>query len=127
MATIVSSRSFNSITTATQDPNLTDKRPSDGDINIAQGLLIAPRIPTRKYSIGRYLLGTHGKFFTPGAMDERSPSFESADDFTHQSVIQTSNTWTSSSGEALSDHDDIDDRSGYLKEFNHLANKVGNP
>ena len=36
----------------------------------------------------------------------------------------TSNTWTSSSGEMLSEQDDIDHRLVYVQEYNRLATKV---
>ena len=45
----------------------------------------------------------------------------------HCRMIQSSNTWTSSSGEILSDQDDIEDRSSVVEEYNRLAKKVGAP
>lgn len=36
----------------------------------------------------------------------------------------TSNTWTSSSGDVVSDQDEVDDRSSYVQEYNRLAKKV---
>jgi hypothetical protein len=39
-------------------------------------------------------------------------------------AIQSSNTWTSSSGEILLEHDDIEDRSLFVEEYNRLAKKV---
>jgi hypothetical protein len=36
----------------------------------------------------------------------------------------TSNTWTSSSGDVLSDQDEIDDRTFFVLEYNRLARKV---
>jgi len=123
MATIVSSRSLNNITTA-QNPEPPDRRPSDGDIDIAQGLLVGPRIPTRKYSLSQFVVGNNSRTLTCGSMDDKSASFESMDELPHQYVIHTSNTWTSSSGEAPSDRDEIDLRSKFLDEYNRLANKV---
>jgi hypothetical protein len=39
-------------------------------------------------------------------------------------AIVTSNTWTSSDGDVLSDQDEIDDRTVYIQEYNRLAKKV---
>lgn len=38
--------------------------------------------------------------------------------------MASSNTWTSSSGDVLSDHDDIEDRGPFIQEYNRLARKV---
>lgn len=40
-------------------------------------------------------------------------------------AVQSSNTWTSSSGDAFSDHDHLENRTEFLDEFNWLAKKVG--
>ena len=37
---------------------------------------------------------------------------------------QTSNTWTSSSGEVFSEQDEVEDRTDFVQEYNRLANKV---
>ena len=38
--------------------------------------------------------------------------------------IQSSNTWTSSSGEILPERDDIEDRTAVVEEYNRLAKRV---
>lgn len=38
---------------------------------------------------------------------------------------RTSNTWTTSDGEVLSDHDEIEDRTLFIAEYNRLSQKVG--
>lgn len=43
----------------------------------------------------------------------------------HRRQINSSNTWTSSSGDMLSDQDDIEDRTPFIQEYNRLARKVG--
>jgi hypothetical protein len=39
-------------------------------------------------------------------------------------AAHTSNTWTSSSGDMLSDRDELDDRTIFIQEYNRLARKV---
>jgi len=41
-----------------------------------------------------------------------------------RSAMQTSNTWTSSSGDVLSDHEENEDRTAFVEEYNRLAKKV---
>jgi len=123
MASIVSSRSLSNITAA-QKLECADRLPSDGDIDIAQGLLICPRIPTRKYPVSQFVEKNNVIPSTSDTMDDNCANLESTDELPQQQVIHTSNAWTSSSGDALSDLDDLDKRSEFLDEYNRLANKV---
>jgi hypothetical protein len=43
-----------------------------------------------------------------------------------QGPVHTSKTWTNSSGDhnILNDTDELDDRAGFVQEYNHLAKKV---
>ena len=110
------------------------------DISIAQGLMGGPKIPQRKYSFTRI---TYQQVDTPQTCDTYHDTPQSRN--THQQIdtsqnrtdssdfignewsrqeLQSSNTWTSSSGDAMSDHVDIDDRSEYVLEYNRVAQKV---
>jgi len=123
MATIISSHSLNNINTV-QNSELGDRHPSGGDIDIAEELLVRPRIPTRKYSLDQFAIGNNAKIPMHKTMDDRAPSFETTEELPQQFVIQTSNTWTSSSGDAPSDLDDVDKCSAFIEEYNRLATKV---
>lgn len=90
------------------------------DINILQGLMAGPQLLKRQFSFSR---GFQRKAKAPGTGTDGS-------DFIHgkewnRTVIQSSNTWTSSSGgDALSDHGDVGDRTEFVLEYNRLASKV---
>jgi len=58
------------------------------------------------------------------ATDDESRSSNSNGEQTGQSVIQTSNTWTLSSGGVVSEPNDVDDRTEFVDEYNRLAVKV---
>jgi len=82
------------------------------DRSIAQSLLDGPRIPER-----------HNSLKTVHAT-ETSNSSESNNDESRRGAIRTSNTWTSSSRDGLTDVDEIEDRTYFVDEYNRLAEKV---
>jgi len=116
---ITSSRPSNNVTMPTMPQQLDIIDGLRDDISIVQGLL-APRIPRRTASLASLSTG--------GQVDDskkRTDATESSDSNPERRRgLQSSNTWTSSSGDVLSDHDDIEDRSFYIQEFNRLARKV---
>jgi len=88
------------------------------DMSIAQGLLSKPKIPQRRTSFAhasslRLVDGSNG-------LSESSEG----DDNKRRRGIQSSNTWTASSGDILSDQDEIEDRGFFIQEYNRLARKV---
>lgn len=123
MATIVSSRSLNNITAA-QNRDAPQRRPSDGDLDIAHGLLVGPRIPTRKYSVSQLVVRHSARSSMCDDTNDKIKNPESTEELPHQNIIHISNAWTSSSGDASSDCDDNARRRGFLDEYNRLANKV---
>ncbi|KAI9051347.1 hypothetical protein LZ554_004394 [Drepanopeziza brunnea f. sp. 'monogermtubi'] len=101
-------------------------RPSSAifdDINIAQGLLNEPKDPRHRSSM------TSINFSAPdGSDDQAQTSVVPADGHPggrEHRIMRSSNTWTSSSGDVLSDHDEVDDRTIFVHEYNRLARKHG--
>lgn len=92
------------------------------DISIAQGLLRRPRIPSRGTSSPRS--PSHSLHYTVDGSNEAMRSLGSYDEHDRRAQLRSSNTWTSSSGEVLSDQDDVEDRSPFIQEYNRLAKKV---
>jgi hypothetical protein len=90
------------------------------DMTIAEGLLNNSKVPHRSSSFtGTQSFGhSNGKFESSAALTEASTAGIS------RRILRTSNTWTSSSGDVLSDQDEIDDRTIFIQEFNRLARKV---
>jgi hypothetical protein len=90
------------------------------DMTIAEGLLNNSKVPQRTSSFTgtRGLIRSTGQFRSSGALADSSTNGNS------RRVVRTSNTWTSSDGEILSDCDEIDDRTLFIQEFNRLARKV---
>lgn len=91
------------------------------DVAITKELLTRPKIPVRQTSF----LGTSQEqqayeddSLLDGA-DEPQPTKRS-----RRVIVQSSNTWTSASGELHSEHDEIDDRDAFVREYNRLARKV---
>jgi len=88
------------------------------DMSIAQGLLGKPKVPQRRTSFAhapslRLVDGSNG-------LSESSEG----DDSKRRRGIQSSNTWTTSSGDILSDQDEVEDRGFFIQEYNRLARKV---
>lgn len=83
------------------------------DMSIAHGLMAGPnKIPPRTVSFKRN---------TRGGTDESSELF--GKDWSRL-AINSSDTWTSSAGDVLSDREDVADRTDFLLEYNRLALKV---
>ena len=91
------------------------------DVSITRGLLGRPHVPP------------HGR--TSFTSTTRSANTEDISSDPEEGIsfkvnprrgraIQGSNTWTSSSGEILSDKDDIEDRTFFVLEYNRLGTKV---
>jgi hypothetical protein len=86
------------------------------DMTIAQKLLRQPKIPRRRYSFGSAppipdLLDGGNLILDPNDPNKRR-------------ITQSSSTWTDSSGDALSDQDEVEDRDFFVHEYNRLAKKV---
>jgi hypothetical protein len=90
------------------------------DINIARELLTRPHVPHRETSPS----GTSWGRQSLQDLHMRNGFNGSIGGSRSRRAIQTSNTWTSSSGEVLSEHGDIEDRSLFVDEYNSLAKKV---
>jgi hypothetical protein len=90
------------------------------DMTIAEGLLNNSKVPHRTSSFTgtQGLVRSTGQFRSSGALADASANGNS------RHVVRTSNTWTSSDGEILSDCDEVDDRTVFIQEFNRLARKV---
>jgi len=91
------------------------------DIVIAQELLNQPKALRRQTSLAGIfsnsleLQAPRNQLEYDGSNEEKQSRRE----------LQSSNTWTSSSGgDILSDHDDIEDRTLFVAEYNRLAQKV---
>jgi hypothetical protein len=91
------------------------------DMTIAQELLIGPKPPRRSNSF----TGLSLRDFDSSNDNPSSTSpIEQTEDRPTRRVLLTSNTWTTSSGDVLSDQDEVDDRTIFIQEYNRLANKV---
>jgi hypothetical protein len=109
--------SLTSLSMAAQQ-SIVDGTPDD--INIATELLTRPRILPRQTSFSGTSIGQQS------LNDLQLPDRFNGSTGTGISrrAIQSSNTWTSSSGEIFLEHDDIEDRSLFVEEYNRLAKKV---
>jgi hypothetical protein len=90
------------------------------DVTIATGLLTRPGIPRRQTSFSGTSLGQQS-LKDPACFDGSRKSSRAS---RPRRAIQSSNTWTSSSGDMPSEHDEIEDRSLFVDEYNRLAKKV---
>jgi hypothetical protein len=90
------------------------------DMSIAQGLLRRPSIPSR----GTSFMGPSGNRLSANGSNGLTRSSEGNGVSERRWHMQSSNTWTSSSGDVLSDQDDIEDRGSFIQEYNRLARKV---
>jgi hypothetical protein len=88
--------------------------------SIAQDLIGGPQKPLRTFSFTRNARKLHRL----DGSENHSDSTDFVGREWSRAVVQSSNTWTSSSADVLSDHDDIEDRTDYLLEYNRLALKV---
>lgn len=92
------------------------------DMNIAAGLLTEPKDPRHRSSF------TGVSFVSLDGSDNPQQRADGQPDGHHEGrsrrAMRTSNTWTSSSGDVLSDQDDVDDRTVFVQEYNRLARKV---
>ncbi|KAH6680224.1 hypothetical protein B0J14DRAFT_260413 [Halenospora varia] len=91
------------------------------DMSIAQALIKRPRIPRREASLTGLANLNHEH---DGAHREEE-SMDSAHDGRSQRAMRNSNTWTSSIGEVLAEHDEIEERNIFVEEYNRLAEKHG--
>ncbi|KAG4436805.1 hypothetical protein IFR05_007695 [Cadophora sp. M221] len=93
------------------------------DMNIAAGLLTEPKDPRHRSSFtGISFVGLDGSD-NPLQRSDGQP--EGQHEGRSRRAVRTSNTWTSSSGDVLSDQDDVDDRTVFVQEYNRLARKHG--
>lgn len=91
------------------------------DMVIAQELLNQPRVLQRQTSLAGIFSNSlelqipHNQLEYDGSNEEKRS----------RRALQSSNTWTTSSGgEMLSDHDEIEDRTLFVAEYNRIAQKV---
>jgi hypothetical protein len=96
------------------------RAPVYDDMTIAEGLLNNSKVPHRTGSF----TGTHGLSHSTGQFRSSVALTEASAGGISRRAGRTSNTWTSSDGDVLSDHDEVDDRTVFLQEFNRLARKV---
>jgi hypothetical protein len=90
------------------------------DMAIAQELMIGPKPPRRRNSFtGPSLPGFDSSNDDPSS----TPPIEQTEGRPRRAIL-TSNTWTTSSGDVLSDQDEVDDRTIFIQEYNRLARKV---
>jgi hypothetical protein len=119
------SRSSSASLSMAERSNVLDS--TSDDLTIAQGLLNNSRNLGRQTSLTDVpaSLQVHGGSIL---QDESSGSLTAAPAEGSRRRVHTSNTWTSSSGEILSEQDEVNDRSEFIHEYNYLANKVcGSP
>jgi hypothetical protein len=90
------------------------------DMAIAQELLNQPRISRSQTTLTGFLSDPQGLQQSHSQIEYDG----SKDGKRSRRALRTSNTWTSSSGEVLSDHDEIEDRTLFVAEYNRLAQKV---
>jgi hypothetical protein len=90
------------------------------DMAIAEGLLNNSKVPQRTSSF----TGTQGLERSPGKFRSSAALTNASGGSFTRRAIRTSNTWTSSDGDVLSDQDEVDDRAVLIQEFNRLARKV---
>ncbi|PVH89508.1 hypothetical protein DL98DRAFT_647264 [Cadophora sp. DSE1049] len=111
------SRSSSAALSMAQQPTIFD------DMNIAAGLLTEPKDPRHRSSFtGVSFVGFDGSDNPQQRLDGQPDGHP---DGRSRRAVRTSNTWTSSSGDVLSDQDDIDDRTVFVQEYNRLARKHG--
>ena len=112
------SRSSSTLLSLLQQPDGTTD-----DITIAQELLNQPKARRRILLTEIYVSrrGVEG-------LDEQHQSSEAQTEVQggvrSRREMQTSNTWTSSSGEVPTDQDEIGDRTVFVQEYNRLAQKI---
>lgn len=110
------SRSSSAALSMAQQPTIFD------DMNIAAGLLTEPKDPRHRSSFtGISFVGLDGSDNLPQRSDGQLGGHHEG---RSRRAVRTSNTWTSSSGDVLSDLDDVDDRTVFVQEYNRLARKV---
>ena len=90
------------------------------DMTIAEGLLNNSRVPQRTSSF----TGTQGLVRSTEQFRSSAAVTDASRGGFPRRAIRTSNTWTSSDGDILSDQDEVDDRTVFVQEFNRLARKV---
>ena len=90
------------------------------DMTIAEGLLNNSKVPRRTSSFTSTLGLARSTSQTRGF----APFTDASAHGMSRRAGRTSNTWTESDGEILSDHDEVDDRTVFVQEFNRLAKKV---
>ena len=90
---------------------------STDSIAITRELLHGPRVPERGSS------ARQSSVLTPNRHSHVEDSVVAAN-MQSKRAFRSSNTWTSSSAGFSSDHDDIEDRTVFLQEYNQLATKV---
>ena len=96
------------------------RAPDYDDMTIAEGLLNNLKVPHRTSSFK----GTQGLSHSTGQLRTSVALTEASAGGISRRAGRTSNTWTSSDGDVLSDQDEVDDRTVFLQEFNRLARKV---
>jgi hypothetical protein len=95
------------------------------DMAIAQELLNKLRMPRSQTSLTGFLSGPQGLQIPHSQLEYEMLQYDGLkEERKSRRAFQTSNTWTSSSGEVLSDYDEIEDRTLFVAEYNRLSQKV---
>ena len=90
-------------------------------VSIAQSLLGRPNVPSwRRTSFTSTTRSGHIREIS----NDYYESIGIREEGRRRRMIQTSNTWTNSSGEIFSEKDDVEDRTFFILEYNRLATKV---
>lgn len=87
--------------------------------SINQKFLQKPRLPRHMKSFADIITN---RFIVDRSQDSNE-RYHVRSNFENRMPLQTSNTWTSSSGEPTSE-DEIDDRASFIEEYNKIARKV---
>ena len=114
----VSPRSYSTKILMAPQSNL--RGPIYDDMTIAEGLLNNSKVPHRTSSF----TGAQGLARSTSQIRSSMAITDASVRGISRRAGRTSNTWTSSDGEVLSDHDEVDDRTVFVQEFNRLARKV---
>ncbi len=116
------SRSSSTLLSLLQQPDgITD------DVTIAQELLKQRKASRRRISPTEMYISRRGVEGLDEQHQNSQTQTEAQGEARSRRAMQTSTTWTSSSGEVPTDQDDIDDRTVFVQEYNRLAQKVNQP
>lgn len=94
------------------------------DLVITQGLLDGSKNLSKRISFHEVPAGLFSYGGSIGQDDSSDSQNAAPLEGRTRRGFGTSNTWTSSSGDMVSEQDEIDDRSVFIQEYNRLAKKA---